>query len=176
MDSSWLNHEEATECNQSSESFGHWHIKSTACQGQVLINLLEVSCHKCYAWLHDVNTAIATHYRMMMVTKFRNISGDDAHAIMKHLHGPISFLAFRPEKWCIIVVNREASQKSAPRLPWTACFLWCWAKSLCELHCKVINSLRKLNLLAMKTNYNGRASQSSGPLHSLRQYKCLKQE
>ncbi len=73
-------------------------MTSTAGEGKVLINLLEVSCHKCYAWLHDMMAAITTHHRMLIVTKFRNISGDDAHAIMKHLHGPISFLAVGHEK------------------------------------------------------------------------------
>ena len=62
------------------------------------MNLLEVSCHKRQAWKHDVIEAITTQHRVLLVAKFRNIGGDDADAIMKQLHGPISLLGLGPEK------------------------------------------------------------------------------
>ncbi len=100
---------------QSSESFGHWHTwhpmlvqcrrgpsfdKSAGSQLQQMLCVVarRNGCH-----YHT--SSYADRY------KFRNIGGDDAHAIMKHLHGPISLLAVGPETWCIIVVDREASQK-----------------------------------------------------------------
>ena len=136
-------------------------MASTAGEGHVLLNLLEVSCHKRQAWDHDRVVAITTSDRMPLLAKFCNISGDNSNAIMKQVQGPISFVGVGPEHRCVMVIDREASQK--PHCTFLEPLIFVDVEqSHCGKSITVIGrSLSKFKLNTTKTTYNRWASQSS---------------